>query len=260
MAGLGGVFNAINKANALAASKVGQYFDVYRLIPGVSSGSLVQSGNKVISGFRAIVGREEKKLETEANIIIKVPRFILTCDATNLLIGDVLVERGDSFRADENKPYDGNMWTFAYIRPLKRYVFVQTPVNGQISRARNNPNATDSGLVAYGAMSKGLEQVLILQNGSYQWAPYGSASTPAVIPMGIIATSSRGELPEAKLRLPTDVARQSWDVYCSLLPGYIPMESHIVTGANGDRYYIRTPFMQQIGFQGLQLNCEKLRV
>ena len=109
-------------------------------------------------------------------------------------------------------------------------------------------------------MSKGLEQVLILKNGYYSWGLYGGTQPPAVIPMSIQATAGKGELPRPDLRLPTDVKRQTWDVYFAMLPGYIPTESHIVTGANGDRYFMQTPTFNSVGFVGTQAVCEKLRV
>lgn len=244
----------------MAAAKVGQGFDVYRLIPGVSTGSIIQSGNLAIANFRGFIGRDEKSIETEANVIVKVPRFVFVSDSSVLQVGDVLVERGDSFRADENKPYDGNMFTFCYYRPLKRLVFFQTPIYGQVTRARNNPTGIVSGMVAYGAMSKPLEQYLILTNGQYSWAPYGSTTTPAVIPMGIVPHESRGELPPPTQRLPTDVKRQRWDIAHALLPGITLVESHIYTGATGDRYFIQTPFAGFVGLIGQQNITEKLRV
>lgn len=259
MGGLAGTQAIMDAGRRLAANKVGQTFDVYRL-NATSTGSLVQPSNLVISGYRAFIGREEKQIETEANVIVKVPRFVFTSDSSVLQLGDVLVERGDAFRAEENKPYDGNMFTFAYFRPLKRLVMFQTPIYGQLSRARNNPNGIDSGLVAYGAMSKPLEQYLTLNNGFYSWAPYGSSLTPTVIPMGIIALRSKGELPPPPDRLPTDVKRQTWDVVHFLLPGVTIVESYIYTGASGDRYFVQTPFVGYVGLVAQQNVAEKLRV
>ena len=251
---------AIDKGRGKAATVLGQTFNVYRL-NSYSTGSIIQPSNLVIPGFRAYVKHDSKRIEIESNVIVKaVPRFSFTCDSTNIQLGDVFVERADSFRHEVSTPYDGNIFTFAYFRPIRRYVMVSTPISGQISRARNNPNSVDSGQVPWGAMSKSLEQVLILRNGYYSWEAYGGSQSPAVIPMAIQATAGKGELPEPKLRLPTDVKRQTWDIYCGLLPGYIPTESHIVTGANGDRYYIQTPAFNAVGFVGVQAICEKLRV
>ena len=54
--------------------------------------------------------------------------------------------------------------------------------------------------------------------------------------------------------------RQTWHVYAPLLPGITLVESHVFTGQNCDRYYVRTPFVQMIGLQGWQIITEKLRV
>jgi len=250
----------IDKGRGKAGTILGQTFDVYRLNPK-STGSIIQASNLVISGYKAYVKHDTHRLETESNVIVKaVPRFIFTSDSRQIQLGDVFVERTDAFRHELPSLTDGNIFTFAYFRPIRRLGFVSTPISGQVSRAKNNPNSIDSGLVPYGGMSKGLEQVLILKNGYYSWGLYGGTQPPAVIPMSIQATSGKGELPRPNLRLPTDVKRQTWDVYFAMLPGYIPTESHIVTGANGDRYFMQTPTFNSVGFVGVQSVCEKLRV
>jgi len=256
MPDIGDIQAKIDYGRGRAAEFIGQSYDVYRLNAS-STGSLIQMSNRVFSYFKMQIKRDESKENTESNVIIKVPRFRAICNGGLLQIGDVLVERGSLTRPDETKPYSGNMFTFAYFRPIRRYIMMQTPISGQISRANNDPASTNSGRVAYGTMAKPLEQVLTLVNGLYAWSSTGA---PAGIPIGLIATSKAGSLPPPDRRLPTDVPRQSWDVYCPALPGVALVESHIITAANGDRYFVRTPFIQYIGLQGWQMNCEKLRV
>lgn len=248
MAGLPGIQAAIDKGRGAAAAKTGQTYNVYRLT-GTSTGQQVQPSNLVYTNFKASFKRISSLEDTEANMIIKVPIFRGLCDMSKLQIGDVLVENG--FRGD------GSAFTVAYERPLRQYVFMHTPLPVTITRPENNPNKVDSGIVPYSGMMKRFEMNLVLNNGMYSFA---STGTPAAVYIGLQAHESRGDLPSPNLRLATDVKRQRWDVYTPVLLGVQLMEMDIVNAANGDRYYIQTPFSQTIGLQGWQLITEKLRV
>ena len=145
MANVRSIQSKIDKGRGKAGTILGQTFDVYRL-NAKSTGSIIQPSNLVISGYKAYVKHDARRLETESNIIVKaVPRFIFTGDSSRIQLGDVFVERTDPFRTELPTPTDGNIFTFAYIRPIRRLGFVSTPISGQVSRAKNNPSGIDSG-------------------------------------------------------------------------------------------------------------------
>ena len=250
MGGLAGIQAAINKGRGAAGIATGQRYSVYRL-NNQSTGSLVQPSNLVIGNFPASMKRYSLHEDIETNYFIKVPTFRGLCDASQLQIGDVLVEQGFGS--------DGGAFTFAYNRQLRAFVFVQTPIPATLTRSEPNPLHVDKGRVPYSGMNKGTEQTLALINGNYSFKPSG-VYPPAAVYLGLVALASRGEQPRPALKLPTDVPRQSWDVYCHLLPGTVLIESDIVNAANGDRYYIRTSYLQYVGLHGIMLSCEKLRV
>jgi hypothetical protein len=258
MAGLAGVQVAIDKGRGAAAAKIGQSYSVYRLNSS-STGQLAQPSNLVYSDFRMSPMRWTNHEDTEVNMIVKVPYFRGFFQGAQLQLGDLLVENPKSATNGATIRSDQGAFTFAYSRPLRQFIFVATPLPITLTRSEDNPAALTSGRAPYMGMNKGTEQTLALINGQYSFKTAG-LYPQAVIYVGLQGNARGGEVPRPDLRLPTEVKRQEWFAYHWELPGCQLVESDIINAANGDRYYIRFPFVQYVGFQGWQHICEKLRV
>ena len=254
MATITTIQSKINKGLQKVGSITGQTYLVYRLNPK-STGSLVQPSN-LIGTYKASFHRTHSRKNIEANVITKVPMFEAYVDPSQLKVGDLFVESANQ------KYQDGSAFTLAYFRPLRynesqSIIFFQTAIPATLTRSEPNPAHVVSGAAPYQAMNKSKEQVLVLNNGAYSWSSNGM---PTAVYLGLSATSSQGSMPRPELRLPTDVPRQTWDIYFPLLPGVQIFERDIVNAANGDRYAVSIPFVAYVGLQGWQIVAQKIRV
>lgn len=240
----------VQLGRGVEAAILGQTYSVYRLNPS-SSGQLVQPSNLVLTGYPAIFQRITVPKDIEANWMIKVPIYKATCDATFLQFGDLLLEEGFGS--------DGGAFTYVWRRPAGLEldnIFIGTPVPSQITRPDNNPARINVGEVAYEGEMKEYELPLVLESGSFFFSTDPEA-IPTTIYAAIYQHERGGEYRTPAERLPEDVKRQPWHVFCYLLKGTELVENDIVTGANGDRYRIVKPFWQPTNLRGYQLGCDR---
>lgn len=241
----------------IGAELIGTAFDVYRLSDGgdgrpATQGSLL-NGEPLIRDFYAEFHRVNQAKDLETTPIYDMV-FVGLCDATDLRVGDVLVEQ------DPDKPI-GGMFTVADLRPLKRNVFVRTEVAGSLSRSYGLGGTTKlQGKIGYQGAGKTSEFPVIVENGYYYIGDnHGDEpAVPAAIPFGIQPYKRLG--PASKLAIPTATHRTEAFVYMPLLQGFLLQQGDVLSDQNGNRYMIHTLLGYNVGIQGYQIIAESLYV
>lgn len=211
------------------ASGWGQTCDVYR-ISSTTNGSVV-SGTPVIPNFTVRFERVTERVVIEGEIFSLV-FFRATCDNRQLKKQDVLVQKGYG--------NDGSVYTFVQARPTEDTIFARTELTCFISRphpAAGNPEQQPANtwvsLDTQGAIPKSSEQILVLQNGLYQFVSTGS---PANIYVGI--TQLNRVRDGRELGTPTDLPDEHFLFYVPSLPGEQIERKDRLNLGNSDRYEV----------------------
>lgn len=236
----------IDNARGIAASFVGQIYDVYRLNKR-SNGAIVSASNRIIASFPCKMTRNTVALADEQAKIYELVYQGL-CDVSKLQIGDVLVETG--FRSDRG------MFVLAQERPLKPYMFVRVEINGAITRQSAVQAEPLLGRGPYQGTSKGYESVAQLSNGMYAYVHNG---TPAQIPIGIQIDRRMGQQPRG-FKLPTANKLEETSCYVPFLPGLQIQPTDMLADANGNRYLVHGIQAYTSGLQGYLLKAQKLLI
>lgn len=236
----------IDNARGLAASFIGQVYDVYRLNTK-STGAIVSPSNKIIASFPVKMSRNTDKLAQEQAPLYEMVYQGL-CDVSKLQIGDVLVEIG--FRSDRG------MFVLAQERPLKPYMFVRVEINGSISR--QNPVTPNPllGLGPWQNTAKAHEMVAQLTGGMYAFVFGG---TPAQIPIGVQIDERMGQLPRG-FTLPTSNKLEETSCYVPLLPGLQIQPTDMLADAQGNRYLCHGVQIYTSGLSGYLIKAQKLLI
>jgi hypothetical protein len=115
---------AIQAGRGAAASVLGQTYNVYRLSSAAQAGILTTT--PVIVGYQAYLAKASKAKIENDTLELEVAQW--TCDVTNLILGDVLVETG--YKSE------GSSWCFSQARPRRESLFVRVELAAKIYRPR----------------------------------------------------------------------------------------------------------------------------
>jgi hypothetical protein len=241
-----GIQAQIDLARGIAASVIGQLYDVYRLNPK-STGAIVSPSNLVIGNFPVKMTRNTQSLADEQAKIYELVYQGL-CDVSRLRIGDILVEKG--FRSDPGK------FILAQERPLKPYMFVRVEINGAVTRQSAISAEPLLGLGPYQATTKAYESVAQLRNGMFAYVQGGS---PAQIPIGIQIDRRMGQTPRG-FKLPTVNKLEEVSAYVPLLPGLQIQPTDMLADANGNRYLVHAVQIYTAGLVGYLIKAQKLLI
>lgn len=246
----------VQYGRGVAAGIIGEVYDVYRRSDGTdgrqaTQGSVLNTANLIISAFPIRMMRSNAAIATE-NTNIYDMIYAGMCDATQLLVGDIVIR---------TQPYrnDREMFVVADLRPLSYNVFVRTEIEGSMSRPWGTGDSEQLlGFVEYQGAGKYTERPYILNNGYYYIAEPGKPASPAVIPLGMQPYKRLGPTPE--IRQPTTTHRTEVFVYVPLLPGLFIEAGDLVSDQNGNRFQIHNVTLFTVGLQGYQLIAESLFV
>lgn len=236
----------IQRARGKAAAKAGgQYYSVYRLISGVTSGSVV-SGYPVYTNFRLRLDDKASKAEVE-NQTFDLLAYAAICDGDLLEKQDVLVESGYQS--------DGGTWIVAQQRPTRELIVVRAETTCFITRQGTDAGAAvqqpTEGAVyqpGYGGTRIGNEKYLVLSNGLYSFST--SATVGASVPCGLqpLNRVRDGKLPQGA---PTRQPESHHLAYVPLLPGVTLEVDDIINADAGDRYKVMESHSTGlVGFSG----------
>lgn len=241
----------IQVGRGAAASVVGQTYSVYRLTDTTSNS--IFSSDPVLTEFPAKF--DKAKTADIENVTFELLVCALTCDNTNLQIGDVLKETG--YKAD------GGQYVLAQTRPLKPSIFVRVERDVAISRPSpaggNASQQPDSGAQlapGYLGITKSGEEILTLTNGLYAFASSGSVAS---VPFGLQPQNRvRGE---HKPDIPTQVPEVQFVGFLPFLPGVQILENDIISSDAQDRYVVVQVYQSDdIGLQGYIVILKKMAV
>lgn len=242
----------VQVGRGVAASVLGQTYDVYRLTS--STNNSIISGSPHISGFPARIRKlvDRKALE---NAIFELEAFEFTCDNTTLDLGDVLVETGYES--------DGGQYVFAQRRPTRENVFIRCERNVSLSRptpkggsAAQQPVSGSVVASGYIGITKANEEILTLANGNYAFAATGTLAT---VPFGLQPQNRVRSM--HKPDLPTQVPDVQFVGYLPLMPGVQILENDIINSDSGDRYVVVQVYQSDtVGLQGYILMLHKMAV
>lgn len=241
-----GVQQQIDLARGIAASIIGQLYDVYRL-NAKSSGAIVSPGNLVVGNFPVKMTRNTQSLAFEQAKIYELV-YVGLCDVGKLHLGDVLVEKG--FRSDRG------MFVLAQERPLKPYMFVRVEINGAVTRQSAISAEPRLGLGPHQATTKAYESVAQLHNGMFAYVQGG---TPAQVPIGIQIDRRMGQFPRG-FKLPTMNKLEEVSAYVPLLPGLQIQPTDMLADANGNRYLVHAIQVYTTGLEGYLIKAQKLLI
>src|SRR5579875_346162 len=236
-----------------AAAKLGQTYDIYRLI---NQNTSIVSGTPIMTGFPAHWVKSQKR-EVE-NQIFDLFAVSVYCDSRPLDLFDVAVETG--YGAEE-----GDVFIVAQKRPRHKAIWVRCEAYISITRPATQAGAstqqpTQGSVITpgWGGTYKANEKVLTLTSGTYAFV--AGAPTPASIPCGLqpLNRIRDGQLPRG---LPTRFYREHYVAYLPLLPGEIIREEDILNFPNEDRYEVALVYTSvDTGLSGYILVVEKLGV
>jgi hypothetical protein len=180
---------AIQAGRGAAASVLGQTYNVYRLSSAAQAGILTTT--PVIVGYQAYLAKASKAKIENDTLELEVAQW--TCDVTNLILGDVLVETG--YKSE------GSSWCFAQARPRRESLFVRVELAAKIYRPRIG-NIIPAGTAAaspgapfvsptFASSDLSTRDPLTLVNGVYAFSQTPT-DTPATVPVGIQLTARAG--------------------------------------------------------------------
>jgi len=241
--------NALRRGLGLGAKVIGNQYDVYRL-NNASTGSIIQTSNKVISSFNARFSFMPPKTLLEQTELYN-QWYTAMVDTRQLKMGDMLVEVGPSLT---DTP-DGRIFCLVDVTSMRAPIFARCEVLGALTRP-NDDSIVDQplqGEVDYQGQTKFTEWISVLTNGFYDMQGTGS---PAVIPMGLQPHIRMG--PGQEIKYPTSTPRGVYYGWCPLLPGLQIQPGDMVADAVGNRYQIQIAHVFTTGLQGWQLTMHSV--
>jgi hypothetical protein len=255
-----GIDQAIDEGLGVVASVVGQPFNVYRLIDGVTTGSVI-SQNPAIANFPMNIRRYPVKAAIEGTPF-EVLVYVANCDRRFLQEMDMLVTQGYLS--------DTGVFCVVQMRPMAETLLIGCPFNATITSvntdagaASQQPSSGNIPILASSAWSgtyKENETVLTLINGEYAFSTPGSSVTPAQIQVGIQPTARIRDGND--LGVPTEQPRAPFVAFIPRTPGVFLEETKTIINvgnASSDRYQIKKYFTtDQTALAGQYAMVEKL--
>lgn len=220
----------------------------------------LDSANQIASGVRVARRMNVKKTDLEAPAMGSL-FYALMVDADNYETGDVFVE-ADPYYGSGGTDVDYSTLQFegyclAYHAPFRRTIAARIDRVATIYRPLTTPDTSGPGPYWKATAAAANMAPLVLADGV--WSVGSVGATPSQVPIGMQSTARpRGDLFRT---VPGSTMETVWFVYVPDLDGFTPQEGdRIVTDgnlANGSRYVIQHPYMQQAGLQGSQLVCTR---
>ena len=239
----------------IATEQLGQVYKVYRL-NGNTAGAVISANSLVHPAFNFYFEKAQKSIIENTTFDLQV--FSAIGDATQLRVGDILVETGFGS--------DGGTYCVAQIRNRKPFRTILVRVESQSAIQEPQPDAGSdetqpmSGPVwvegAWGGATVDARYNLTLDNGMYQMLPFGEG-TLASVPIGIQPLNKVRD--SHKPGIPTPYARTLYLAYIPPTPGYDPAEKDIIKAANMESYEISQIYSSTpVGLSGSIAICERM--
>lgn len=249
----------IDYGRGRAGQKLGPPCNVFRC-GATAAVNYLDSANQVATGVRVARRMNVKTQDLETP---KMGTFFyaLMVNAEGYETGDVFVEQDPyygaggtevDFSTDQFEAY-----CLAYHAPFKRTIAARIDRVATIYRPQATPVTDSKGPVWEPTVDSGSMAPVVLSDGL--WSLGTPGATASQIPIGMQSTPRpRGDLFRTT---PGSTMETIWFVYVPELDGFQPQEGdRIVTDgsiADGSRYVVQHPYMQQAGLQGSQLVCTR---
>lgn len=227
-----------------AAEYIGPPCDVYRLQPGVSSGSVLNDESRIFQNVNARFTRSNSAIIIEQTPVYDMI-YTMTADATNIQVGDIFVEKGS--RAD------GGIYAIGQLRSMGANIAIRTEIAGAITRPWGQGDSEQLlGTVDHQGIGKSYERPYRLEKGFYYCDKIDVS--PAVIPFGLQPYKRLGPMPEYKY--PSTTHRTEMFAFVPLLPGLYIEPGDMLSDQNGQRFQVHSLSSFTTGIQGYFLILE----
>jgi hypothetical protein len=238
-----------------AARNVGVPYNTYR-VTVASTGDYITVANQVATNFYVLRRVLKGGGSFETTTAFKTLWYEFVGDSTGFLIGDVFVQSdpiygtGDTVVSYPTQQFDA--LCLAFNPPIgKKVLAARVDRLATIYRPSQTPTA---GSTPYfdSTLDNAIPLVLIAGVFSFQLG-----GTAANIPIGVMPTPRIPGDSQFKPGVPGMVGVPDFFIYVPPLNGVDIMEGDRIVDADGSRYVVHTPWIQQAGVSGNQLGCKR---
>ena len=237
-----------------AARAIGVPYNLYR-VTAASSGDFVTSGNLYAPNYYILRRVLKGGGSFETTTAFKTLWYEVVADSTAFLVGDVAVQndpiygQGDTIVEYPTQQFDA--LCIAFNPPIgKKVLAARVDRLATIYRPSQTPT---SGSTPYFDTTLDNAIPLVLTAGVFAF----QAGTAANIPIGVMPTPRIPGDSQFKPGVPGMVGVPDFFIYVPPLNGVVLMEGDRIVDADGSRYVVHTPWIQQAGVSGNQLGCKR---
>lgn len=237
-----------------AARAIGVPYNFYR-VTSSSTGDFITLANQFLTGFYGLRRVLKGGGSFETTTAFKTLWYEFVIDSTDLLIGDVAVQAdtvygtGDTVVEYPTQQFDA--LCIAFNPPIgKKVLGARVDRLATIYRPSQTPT---SGSVPYFDNTLDAAVPLVLTAGVFAF----QAGSAANIPIGVMPTPRIHGDSQFKPGVPGMVGVPDFFIYVPPLNGINIIEGDRIVDADGSRYVVHTPWIQQAGVSGNQLGCKR---